>query len=909
MEIEEKKEAYETNPEHKAEKTEEHIAKTVDERKEKFLSFFKKRGYEWVFFLLLIVLIIIVFSIRTSNVPYLKDETTGGYTLGPDLDPFFFLRYAKIIATQGSLPAIDTMRYVPLGISSSQDTTFLPYSIAYFYKFLHFFSPSVSIEYAAIIFPVIFFCLALVAFFLLVRKLFYKNKFRSLIALIACTFVSFMTSMVHRMTAGIPEKECMGIFFFFLTLMFFVYAYNSEKNKKTLIHGCLAGISTGLLAQVWGGVTFIVAIVGLFGLILLLLNQANKKIFLLYASWMVFTIIFGAGGPNYKTLTSFFSTTMGLFCFFVFLFITINLFLTSKIEKLLKTEKKVPPVIITIVCGILIAAILALILFGPSYFASTVNTVTNSLLHPMGTDRITLTVAENNQPYFDSWKSEFTIGFFWLFFFSSAFLFYKAMGSLKLKNKILLSSGYIIMLFALIFSRYSSNSTLNGSSALSKNLYFGGFLIMAVLFIYIYLKSYYKEKDEFEKFSLFDKNLVLLLVWFVFAAISARGAMRLFLMLAPPATIIISAVAVKIPQHAFRSKEELTKIILWCAALLVVVLMITSFIPLSKQVSNEARYTVPTYYTVQWQRAMSWVRGNTDVNSVFAHWWDYGYWLQSIGERATVLDGGNSIGYWDHLMGRHVLTGQNEQEALEFLYAHNVTHFLIDSSEIGKYSAYSSIGSDVNYDRLNWVPTVALDETQTQESKTQTMYVYPAGTALEEDFIWNTQLFPKGKAGIGAFIFTVEKELKDLREPEAVLVYQGKQERVPVRYLYYQNRLYDFKDEKALQACLYIIPTIDDSSMNPIGAALYLNSRAMNALWVHLYLLKEGTNFKLVHSEQDVILDEIQKRYNMTIGDIVFYKGNLLGPIKIWEVSYPENIKFIPEYLDTTYPDLKLYKD
>src|SRR3990172_10160255 len=100
---------------------------------------------------------------------------------------------------------------------------------------------------------------------------------------------------------------------------------------------------------------------------------------------------------------------------------------------------------------------------------------------------------------------------------------------------------------------------------------------------------------------------------------------------------------------------------------------------------------------------MTWVRENTERNTVFGHWWDYGYWVQSIGERATVLDGGNAISYWNHMMGRYALTGTNETEALEFLYAHNTTHFLIDSTDIGKYPAFSSIGSDENYDRRSWI--------------------------------------------------------------------------------------------------------------------------------------------------------------------------------------------------------------
>jgi len=132
-------------------------------------------------------------------------------------------------------------------------------------------------------------------------------------------------------------------------------------------------------------------------------------------------------------------------------------------------------------------------------------------------------------------------------------------------------------------------------------------------------------------------------------------------------------------------------------------------------------------------KAMKWVREETPKNAVFGHWWDYGYWVQSLGERATVLDGGNRIGYWNYLMGRHVLTGDNQDDALEFLYNHNTTHLLIDSSDIGKYGAYSSIGSDDNFDRASGIGIFILDEKQTQETQDQIMFVYSGGVGLDED--------------------------------------------------------------------------------------------------------------------------------------------------------------------------------
>jgi dolichyl-diphosphooligosaccharide--protein glycosyltransferase len=898
--IEEKREESET----KTNKSTEEILK---KRKEKFSSFFKGKNYKWIYFVLLLVLVLIVIFVRTSNVPYLIDQTTGEYTLGPDLDPFLFLRYAKIIATEGSLPEIDIMRNVPLGFRTGIETRLLPYTITYLYKILHFFNPEISIEYAAIILPVIFFALSLIVFFFLVRKLFDKNKFKEIIALSSTALIAFIPSMLHRMTAGIPEKECMGIFFFFLAFLFFIYGYNANKNKKTLIYAILAGISTGLLAQVWGGVSFTLIIIGLFGFSLIFLNKINKRIFILFAAWFIFTIVFGVGSQRFQDIPSFFVNILSLFSFLSILFMGIHLWARKRIEKILKIKDKFPPALVTIAIGITLSIILALILFGPNYIINNVNSVFTSLLHPMGVDRLTLTVAENNQPYFDSWVSQFGLNFFWLFFFASIFLFFEAVNILKLKNKFLLTVGYSVMLFFLIFSRHSASSSLNGVSNLSKVAYFGGFILFALVFLGIYVYSFYKKREEFDKFSKIDVNLVFLLVWFLWMAISARGAIRLFLMLCPPAAILVSAIAVKLPQYAMKNKQYLSKVLFWCATAIVIVLIIMSFVSFAQRNVNEARYTIPSYYSVQWQRAMSWVRENTDESAVFSHWWDYGYWIQSIGERATVLDGGNAIGYWNHLFGRHVLTGKTEEEALEFLYAHNVTHLLIDSTEIGKYTAYSSIGSDANYDRYSWIPTFNLDEAQTQETKDETMNVYAGGTMLDQDFVWQDQIFPQGKAGIGALILTNHKESFEIKQPEAVLIYGNKQERVPLRYLYLNNKLYDFGEGESLESCLYVISKIDDSGLNQIGASLYISEKGMEALWVHLYLLNEGENFRLVRNEPDTILTEIQNQYNLTINEIVLYRGNLLGPIKIWEVNYPENIEFKEEYLETVFPDDSLY--
>ena len=145
--------------------------------------------------------------------------------------------------------------------------------------------------------------------------------------------------------------------------------------------------------------------------------------------------------------------------------------------------------------------------------------------------------------------------------------------------------------------------------------------------------------------------------------------------------------------------------------------------------------TIPNQYYTQWEKAMFWVRENTPEKSIFVHWWDYGYWVQTIGQRPTVTDGGHSIKHWDHLTGRYLLTTPNPETALSLMKTYNVSYLLIDSTDLGKYPAYSSIGSDENgRDRLSNIPLIPLFDTQ--ETDTGTLKVYQGGTSVDEDMFY-----------------------------------------------------------------------------------------------------------------------------------------------------------------------------
>jgi dolichyl-diphosphooligosaccharide--protein glycosyltransferase len=47
--------------------------------------------------------------------------------------------------------------------------------------------------------------------------------------------------------------------------------------------------------------------------------------------------------------------------------------------------------------------------------------------------------------------------------------------------------------------------------------------------------------------------------------------------------------------------------------------------------------------TNDWSDAMQWLRENTSEDTVIAAWWDYGYWISTLGERKTLADNSTLI--------------------------------------------------------------------------------------------------------------------------------------------------------------------------------------------------------------------------------------------------------------------------
>ncbi|MBU3940421.1 MAG: glycosyltransferase family 39 protein [Nanoarchaeota archaeon] len=882
-EIKEKEEVLEQNK-----STEETV---LEKRKERLFDFFKNLSNKnWIGYVILIFILWAGTFIRTRNLPLLQKK----FLLA--LDPYVFYRYAAYIVEHGRLMAIDYMRNVPLGLDMSKDATLLAYVIAWMYKFLHFFDKSITLWFVDVMYPVIFFVLAMIVFFLLVRRLF---DYR--VALFSVAFLSFIPSFLYRSMAGFSDKEALGIFLMFLTFYFFVVGWQSQTNKGRLIFGVLSGLSTALMGLAWGGVSFISLIIPSFIFIEILFNKLKKGDFMVYTGWVIiYFFVLSMFTSKYGGIIGMLSSWTFSLSLLVW-FIALMSFLFPKFEFFEKITSKfkrvIPGNLVYIIFSLILVIILIFATFGPSFIVEQgTNAINEFLIHPAGTNRFQLTVAESHQPYFLTWIGQFGWLFFWLFFAGSVALFWDLIKPL-VKYRIKLTVVYFLFICGFIFSRYSNTSLFNGENFISMFVYAGSGILLILSLLYFYLKAYRKDQESFLQFKDLDKKYIFLFVWFIMMVVAGRTAIRLLFVFSPVACFLTGYLLIRFYDWSKLNKEKMYRYLSLILIVLICYLTLFNFV---KDSYNQAKYTGPSY-NQQWQSAGEWVEGNTPEEAVFAHWWDYGYWVQTGWNRSTVTDGGNMIGYWNYLLGRHFLTGQTTDEALEFLKTHEVTHALMISDEIGKYGAYSSIGGDENNDRLSYIPTFVLNMDQIQETRNGTVFLYQGGFGTDEDIMYQGNLIPQGSAFVGALILEIQNiengTAYNIKQPSVILVYRGQQIKMNFGCVYFNNEKYEFENSE-LGGCFRVIPTIqrDTFQFNQFGAGLFVSEKVERTVFARLFLFNEELEgFNLVYDDSSQM-------------PLALLGGSLIGPLKIWELDYPDRINVKPEYLETEYPREELYK-
>lgn len=398
--------------------------------------------------------------------------------------------------------------------------------------------------------------------------------------LFSALFFSVSLPLILRGTIGWFKSEPLGLFFGLLAIYFLLSGINS-KNKKIAIAKLLAaGIIIPLSISAWGGSQFFIIPIGIFFLTLPFVRSDHT-----FITWAIplFTATTILVSLSFERLSSSFIFGLGGASLIIpTIFIISCIFIQSKSTKN-KTRNGLLFLASILIIGTSILIINANVEFIhlPSYrYLNAINPF--------------LTTSD---PLIDSVAEHASTTIQQSFFFHSILMIFAGLGIwLIIKNHQIKNSSFIkndMILFSLIFGLigiYVSSAFVRLEVFASLSL-----IILSSLGLSIILKEILNNKEN-KKF----KNSII--------------------------------------KFSF-----LTGII--------ILLVIPTFFPSNGNWVTVGK-TPPTILnggsiyqisTNDWLESMEWIKNNTPKDAVIASWWDYGYWISTLGERATTSDNSTLI--------------------------------------------------------------------------------------------------------------------------------------------------------------------------------------------------------------------------------------------------------------------------
>ena len=174
-------------------------------------------------------------------------------------------------------------------------------------------------------------------------------------------------------------------------------------------------------------------------------------------------------------------------------------------------------------------------------------------------------------------------------------------------------------------------------------------------------------------------------IWFLFSkkTINLKTDMRIFAIFISIVAIYVSSAFIRLELFASvgiiilgsigltiltqkifeQNKQNLTKIIFPAAIIILFIIPVT--MPENNTWLGWADFP-PTILTGgsafsnfasnDWEDAMLWIKQNTHEDAVIASWWDYGYWITTLGERTTIVDNATLIDWQIKKMAYALIT-------------------------------------------------------------------------------------------------------------------------------------------------------------------------------------------------------------------------------------------------------------
>ena len=394
--------------------------------------------------------------------------------------------------------------------------------------------------------------------------------------LFSALFFSVSLPLIMRGTIGWFKSEPLGLFFGLLATYFLLSGINSKNKKIAIAKLIAAGITIPLSISSWGGSQFFIIPIGVFFLTLPFVRSDHK--FILWAI-PLFTSIVVLVSLGFERLSSNFIFGLGGASLIIpTIFVIFCIFIQNKSNENKKTRNG-----LLFLASILIIGSSVLIINASSEFLPLPSYRYLNAINPFLTTSV---------PLIDSVAEHASTTIQQSFLFHSILMIFAGLGIwLIMKNHKIKNSNFIkndMILFSLIFGLigiYVSSAFVRLEVFASLSL-----IMLASIGLSMLIKDILNNTES-KKF----RNLII-----KFSFISG--------------IIILLVIPVSFPSNGN-----------W----------VTAAKSPPTILNGGTAYPVSTN---DWLESMEWIKNNTPKDAVIASWWDYGYWISTLGERASIAD-------------------------------------------------------------------------------------------------------------------------------------------------------------------------------------------------------------------------------------------------------------------------------
>ncbi|MCX8184493.1 MAG: STT3 domain-containing protein [Sulfolobales archaeon] len=488
----------------------------------------------------------------------------------------------------------------------------LPFFSIVTYHIARLFDSSLTLYDWMVYLPPLFFVISVVGVYLTVREI-----SSDLPAGISSLIYSLMFN--SRQLAGFTVKYSIGLAFLSIAIFLHVRAW----RKRDYLTASLAGLMTGIAALGWAGFNVVFAAMVAHIVLLPLIRQPNIKDLLLWVIEYAPLLVLQLSAPTYGY--RYIIRSVGLLGPVSILILALG-YLVYNVKKTRLSEYLG---IIAEKPKLAYLTILALAGLGGIYLVVGGRlALAGKALAAVGLGALTHVIVETVAEYQPAGAQEILMSLGAVMIYAAISLVYIILSSLFKKRDLKYGWYALLAAIALIVASfiYGRQETSLSRFAISAAI--------AVGFIIMSIGS--RIEDEF-----------LFLIMFLAFSIVGTINISYFIYLLAVATTVLAGylMYVLLSNVVNRKSGVLSKLI---SIVLISIYLISTIFQGSSTWVRAYSSQLPTIVEASlglnseapvWVDGLRWIRENTPKDAVVVSWWDYGYWISVVGQRASVADG------------------------------------------------------------------------------------------------------------------------------------------------------------------------------------------------------------------------------------------------------------------------------